>query len=181
MTPGIAYATLAYVAWGLFPLYFRQVAAVPAFEVVLHRTLWSLVFVLALLAVRRQWAWMRALWGQPRVLGAFALSALLLVVMGLDYFKRINDELGHLGGDEVLRSFARVAQENVRAGDLFGRYGGEEFLLIFPATSPLPALNTCECIRAQVESHFWKGLPKMGVSSAFAATFAPLRHLWRWP
>lgn len=107
--------------------------------------------------------------------------SLCLAVMGLDHFKRINDELDHLGGDEVLRSFARVAQENVRAGDLFGRYGGEEFLLIFPATSPLPALNTCERIRAQVESHFWKGLPKMGVSSAFAATFAPLRHLWRWP
>ncbi|MFZ2857746.1 EamA family transporter RarD [Acidovorax sp.] len=94
MTPGIAYATLAYVAWGLFPLYFRQVAAVPAFEVVLHRTLWSLVFVLALLAVRRQWAWMRALWGQPRVLGAFALSALLLAVNWLTYVWAVNN--GHV-------------------------------------------------------------------------------------
>ena len=51
MTPGIVYATLAYMAWGLFPLYFRQVAHVPALEVVVHRTVWSLVFVLAVLAV----------------------------------------------------------------------------------------------------------------------------------
>ena len=85
MTPGIVYATLAYMAWGLFPLYFRQVAHVPALEVVVHRTVWSLVFVLAVLAVRRHWSWMRALWGQPRVLGAFAVSALLLSVNWLTY------------------------------------------------------------------------------------------------
>ena len=54
MNPGIAYATLAYLSWGLFPLYFRQVADVPALEVVLHRTLWSLVFVLGVLAVRKK-------------------------------------------------------------------------------------------------------------------------------
>ena len=85
MTPGIVYATLAYMAWGLFPLYFRQVAHVPALEVVVHRTVWSLVFVVAVLAVRRHWGWMRALRGQPRVLGAFAVSALLLSVNWLTY------------------------------------------------------------------------------------------------
>ena len=61
------------------------------------------------------------------------------------------------GGDEVLRTFARIAQQGVRGGDVFGRYGGEEFLLIFPATSLLPSLNTCERIRAQVEPHAWTG------------------------
>lgn len=95
---------------------------------------------------------------------------LCLAVIDLDHFKRINDELGHLGGDEVLRNFARVAQENVRSGDLFGRYGGEEFLLIFPATSLLPALNTCERIRAQVESHPWKGLLQSRVSVSIGVT-----------
>ncbi len=78
MNPGILYATLAYTAWGLFPLYFHQVAQVPALEMVLHRTLWSLVFVLLVLVVLKRWAWMRPLLRQPRVLGAFALSALLL-------------------------------------------------------------------------------------------------------
>ena len=94
MNPGIVYATLAYLSWGLFPLYFRQVTAVPALEVVLHRTLWSLVFVLALLAVRRQWAWMREVLRQPRVLGAFALSALLLAVNWLTYVWAVNN--GHV-------------------------------------------------------------------------------------
>ena len=91
MNTGIVYAALAYLSWGLFPLYFRQVAAVPALEVVLHRTLWSLVFVLALLAVRRQWAWMREVLRQPRVLGAFALSALLLAANWLTYVWAVNN------------------------------------------------------------------------------------------
>lgn len=75
---GVLYAVLAYAAWGLFPLYFHQLAGIPALEVVLHRTLWSLVFLLVVLAVLRRWAWIPALLRQPRVLGAFALSALLL-------------------------------------------------------------------------------------------------------
>ena len=91
MNTGIVYASLAYLSWGLFPLYFRQVAAVPALEVVLHRTLWSLVFVLALLAMRRQWTWMRELLRQPRVLGAFALSALLLAANWLTYVWAVNN------------------------------------------------------------------------------------------
>ena len=50
---------------------------------------------------------------------------LCLAVLDIDHFKRINDELGHLGGDEVLRTFARTAQQGVRGGDVFGRYGGK--------------------------------------------------------
>lgn len=92
MTPGIVYAALAYVAWGLFPLYFRQVAHVPALEVVAHRTVWSLVFVFAVLAVRRHWGWMRALWGQPRVLGTFAVSALLLSGNWLTYVWAVQNQ-----------------------------------------------------------------------------------------
>ena len=94
MNTGILYAALAYIAWGLFPLYFKQVADVPSLEVVMHRTLWSLVFVLALLAVRRQWAWMREVLRQPRVLGAFALSALLLAANWLTYVWAVNN--GHV-------------------------------------------------------------------------------------
>ena len=94
MNTGIVYAALAYLYWGLFPLYFRQVAAVPALEVVLHRTLWSLVFLFAVLAVRRQWVWMRELRRQPRVLGAFALSALLLAANWLIYVWAVSN--GHV-------------------------------------------------------------------------------------
>lgn len=95
---------------------------------------------------------------------------LCLAVLDIDHFKRINDELGHLGGDEVLRTFARIAQQGVRGGDVFGRYGGEEFLLIFPGTSLLPALNTCERIRAQVETHAWTGLLKGRVTVSVGVT-----------
>jgi len=92
MNPGILYAALAYVAWGLFPLYFKQVADVPSLEVVMHRTLWSLVFVLAVLLVRRQWAWMGAVVRQPRVLAAFALSALLLSGNWLTYVWAVQNQ-----------------------------------------------------------------------------------------
>jgi chloramphenicol-sensitive protein RarD len=78
MHRGIAYAALAYICWGLFPLYFLQLAAIPPVEVVAHRVVWSLVFLLALLGLRRQWAWLGPVLHQPKVLGAFAASALLL-------------------------------------------------------------------------------------------------------
>ncbi|MDY7540316.1 GGDEF domain-containing protein [Undibacterium sp. RTI2.1] len=93
-----------------------------------------------------------------------------LGVIDLDHFKRINDELGHLGGDEVLRTFSRIAQENIRSGDIFGRYGGEEFLLIFPTTSLLPALNTSERIRSQVELYAWDGALQRRVSVSIGVT-----------
>ncbi|MFZ4626111.1 MAG: EamA family transporter RarD [Rhodoferax sp.] len=78
MNPGVLYATLAYTAWGLFPIFFKQLAHVNAFEVVLHRMLWSLLFLICVLVVLNRWAWLRAVAGQPRVLAAFAVSALLL-------------------------------------------------------------------------------------------------------
>lgn len=92
MNPGIVYATLAYAGWGLFPIYFKQVAHVPAFEVVMHRTVWSLLFVLTVLLVLKRWAWMRDLLRQPKVLGAFALSALLLSSNWLVYVWAVQNQ-----------------------------------------------------------------------------------------
>jgi len=83
-------------------------------------------------------------------------APLCLAVIDLDHFKRINDDAGHLAGDEVLRCFADVARDNIRQFDVFGRYGGEEFMLILPHTPLLAALNTVERIREKVESHCWK-------------------------
>ena len=79
MPIGIVYATLAYFCWGLFPIFFKQLVGVDAFEVVMHRTVWSLVFLLGVLLVLRRWAWLGPVLRQPRVLAAFALSAGLLV------------------------------------------------------------------------------------------------------
>lgn len=85
MQLGILYAVLAYSAWGLFPLFFKQIAAVDAFEVILHRTVWSMVFVVLVLTVRRQWGWLSSALRQPRVLAAFAASACLLACNWLVY------------------------------------------------------------------------------------------------
>jgi len=82
---GVIYAALAYAAWGLFPLYFKQLAGVPSLEVVAHRTVWCMVFMLIVLAVLKRWAWLGPLLRQPKVLGAFALSALLLSANWLTY------------------------------------------------------------------------------------------------
>jgi chloramphenicol-sensitive protein RarD len=78
MNPGILYASLSYVIWGLFPLYFHRIAAVPSLEVVLHRSVWSLVFLLAVLAWQGRFGWLRDFARQPRRLALFGLSALLL-------------------------------------------------------------------------------------------------------
>lgn len=85
MNAGIAYATLAFVMWGLFPLYFRQIASVPPLEVVLHRSVWSMLFVVGVLALLRGFGWIRELAAQPRRLLLFALSALLLTCNWLLY------------------------------------------------------------------------------------------------
>ena len=78
MNAGVLYAGLAYVAWGLLPIFFKQLSNVNALEVVAHRVVWSLVFLLCVLAVLQRRAWLRDITRQPRVLLAFAVSALLL-------------------------------------------------------------------------------------------------------
>ncbi len=85
MNRGILYAALAYVCWGLFPLYFHLLVGIGPVEVVMHRTLWSLVFLLGVLLWRRHWDWLPRLAAQPRVLLAFAASALLLAANWLTY------------------------------------------------------------------------------------------------
>ena len=57
-----------------------------------------------------------------------------IALIDLDWFKRINDAYGHPTGDEVLRTFAITMFANIRTIDRFGRYGGEEFLLVLPDT-----------------------------------------------
>jgi diguanylate cyclase (GGDEF)-like protein len=70
-------------------------------------------------------------------------------MIDIDYFKRINDEAGHLAGDAVLREFARAAQEELRSTDIFGRYGGEEFMQILPHTAIDGALKYADRVRVR--------------------------------
>jgi len=78
MNPGLLYAALAFGIWGLYPLYLLQIASVAPLEVVLHRSVWSLVFLAGTLAVLKRWAWLGPALRQPRQLALFAISALLL-------------------------------------------------------------------------------------------------------
>ena len=78
MRGGIVQASLAYVIWGLFPLYFRLLQGVVALEVLAHRVVWSLVFLVGVLTVRQQWAWLGPAVRQPRVLGLFLASSALI-------------------------------------------------------------------------------------------------------
>ena len=90
MPSGPLAAALAYILWGLFPIYIKQVATVPALEVVLHRSAWSLVVMLSLLLAMRRFAWLRQVVRQPRTLALFALSALLLACNWLLYVWAVN-------------------------------------------------------------------------------------------
>jgi diguanylate cyclase (GGDEF)-like protein len=78
---------------------------------------------------------------------------LSLLMFDIDFFKRINDQYGHLAGDHVLRELARVVQERIRREEVFARYGGEEFVILLPET-PLPgAAALAENLRARVANH----------------------------
>ena len=73
-----------------------------------------------------------------------------VLIADLDHFKRLNDTYGHLAGDKVLKRVAAAFRTVVRDADVLGRLGGEEFLLLLPATDKAEALNVAERIRAAV-------------------------------
>ncbi|MEO8525571.1 MAG: GGDEF domain-containing protein [Caldimonas sp.] len=79
-----------------------------------------------------------------------------VALFDVDFFKLVNDEHGHLVGDEVLRRFCGVAAEAIRATDRMGRIGGEEFLVLMPATDqPEAALAAAERVREAVARVDW--------------------------
>jgi diguanylate cyclase (GGDEF)-like protein len=73
------------------------------------------------------------------------------LVMDLDYFTTVNNRLGHAAGDEVLKAVAALVQDNVRAVDCVGRYGGEQFAVVLPHTNVDMAQTLAERIRADIE------------------------------
>lgn len=78
-----------------------------------------------------------------------------VLLLDIDHFKRVNDTYGHAAGDRVLCEFANRMTSQLRAGDVAGRWGGEEFLVILPSTDLPGALHVAERIRARVaESPF---------------------------
>ena len=72
---------------------------------------------------------------------------LSIMLLDIDFFKRVNDQHGHAVGDEVLRRIAVLVQDNLRDSDLFGRWGGEEFIVLMPETGLSQAVDAAERVR----------------------------------
>jgi len=78
--------------------------------------------------------------------------SLSVVLLDIDHFKRVNDDHGHLYGDQALRAVAQCVQKTIRDSDLLFRYGGEEFLILLSGTGPEGSELLAERIRQEVES-----------------------------
>ena len=79
-------------------------------------------------------------------------NTLSLAMLDLDHFKRINDSYGHLAGDKVLKIIATVLRKRLRGTDFIARFGGEEFVLLLPATPPAVGAKLLETLRAAIEA-----------------------------
>jgi diguanylate cyclase (GGDEF)-like protein/PAS domain S-box-containing protein len=77
---------------------------------------------------------------------------LSLIIIDIDFFKLVNDTYGHLVGDNVLKQLSKIISENIRISDIFGRYGGEEFLIICTKTSEDSAFILAEKLRKEIEN-----------------------------
>lgn len=105
-------------------------------------------------------------------------NTLSLAMLDLDHFKRINDNYGHLAGDKVLKIIATVLRKRMRGNDFIARFGGEEFVLLLPATSPAVGAKLLETLRAAIEAcpfHF-KGERVTITVSMGLATFRAGEH-----
>ena len=94
--------------------------------------------------------------------------SLSVVLLDLDHFKRVNDEFGHLVGDQVLVEFAKLIQATVRQVDAIYRWGGEEFLIVCPETPPELVSNLTERVLDGVRQHRFPTLRTMTVSAGIA-------------
>jgi diguanylate cyclase len=79
-------------------------------------------------------------------------NTLLLAMLDLDHFKRINDNYGHLAGDKVLKIIASVLRKRLRGTDFIARFGGEEFVMLMPGTSLVDGAKLLETFRASIEA-----------------------------
>jgi diguanylate cyclase len=105
-------------------------------------------------------------------------NTLSLAMLDLDHFKRINDNYGHLAGDKVLKIIATVLRKRLRGSDFIARFGGEEFVLLLPATPPAVGARLLETLRAAIEAcpfHFKGERVTITISMGLAA-FRPGEH-----
>jgi diguanylate cyclase (GGDEF)-like protein len=80
-------------------------------------------------------------------------QSLSVYLFDIDNFKNYNDTNGHLAGDKLLQELAALVQNSVRKDDIFGRFGGEEFLLILPHTNAQQAMAAADKVRLAIANH----------------------------
>jgi diguanylate cyclase (GGDEF)-like protein len=98
-------------------------------------------------------------------------SGMAVLMIDIDQFKRLNDEFGHLLGDEVLRQVSSMFHQQLRKIDVVCRYGGEEFAILLSQTNQQHSLAVAEKLRRLVESWQFPGVPQSVTISAGVATF----------
>lgn len=96
-------------------------------------------------------------------------TSLAVIMLDIDHFKRLNDEFGHLLGDEVLRQVSSVFSQQLRKIDVVCRYGGEEFAVLLPQTTTEQAFSVAEKLRREVAGYRFPGVPRPVTISAGAA------------
>lgn len=102
-------------------------------------------------------------------------QAAALCMIDLDHFKKVNDRYGHQAGDLVLERFCQVARQSLRGSDLFGRYGGEEFILLLPQTNQDSGVQIAERIRLAFERYPFDSIePGLRLSASIGVTL----HRW---
>ncbi|WP_153099601.1 EamA family transporter RarD [Paraburkholderia hayleyella] len=94
MNPGVIYAFLAFVIWGMFPVYFKALQQISALEMLAHRMVWSMLFLFVVLTWRQQWRWLGPVLRDRRLLARFTASALLLSTNWGIYIWAVN--AGHI-------------------------------------------------------------------------------------
>jgi diguanylate cyclase len=97
-----------------------------------------------------------------------------VALIDIDHFKRVNDVHGHATGDAVLRGFAGLGTQVLRAGDRLGRWGGEEFLLLMPDTDLAAAEAALQRLRGELQQTTFGG-PGLRFGVTFSAGLSPLR------
>ena len=98
-------------------------------------------------------------------------SGMAVLMIDIDQFKRLNDDFGHLLGDEVLRQVSSMFHGQVRKIDVVCRYGGEEFAILLSQTNPQHALAVAEKLRRLVETWQFPGVPQSVTISSGVATY----------
>jgi diguanylate cyclase (GGDEF)-like protein len=98
-------------------------------------------------------------------------AGMSVIMIDIDQFKKLNDEFGHLLGDEVLRQVSSLFHQQLRKIDVVCRYGGEEFAILLSQTDPQYSLSIAEKLRRVVESWQFPGVPRSVSISAGVASF----------